>query len=51
VKTTVTERRLEDINNIFTEMKESQIEGRTVLSQFWRQVTNSSQTSVMAITL
>jgi len=51
VKTTVTERRLEDINNIFTEMKESQIEGRTVHSQFRRQVTNSSQTSVMAITL
>jgi propanol-preferring alcohol dehydrogenase len=33
VKTTVSERRLEDINNIFAEMKEGRIEGRIVLSQ------------------
>lgn len=33
VKTIVSERRLEDINDIFTEMKEGQIEGRIVLSQ------------------
>jgi alcohol dehydrogenase, propanol-preferring len=33
VKTTVSERRLEDINNIFAELKEGQIEGRVVLSQ------------------
>ena len=33
VKTTVSERRLDDINDIFAEMKEGQIEGRIVLSQ------------------
>jgi propanol-preferring alcohol dehydrogenase len=33
VKTTVSERRLDDINDIFAEMKEGQIEGRVVLSQ------------------
>jgi D-arabinose 1-dehydrogenase-like Zn-dependent alcohol dehydrogenase len=34
VRTTVSERRLEDINDIFAKMKEGQIEGRIVLSQF-----------------
>jgi propanol-preferring alcohol dehydrogenase len=33
VKTTVSERRLEDINDIFANMKKGQIEGRIVLSQ------------------
>ena len=33
VRTTVSERRLEDINDIFAKMKEGQIEGRIVLSQ------------------
>jgi propanol-preferring alcohol dehydrogenase len=33
VKTTVSERRLDEINDIFAEMKEGQIEGRIVLSQ------------------
>jgi hypothetical protein len=33
VKTTVSERRLDDINDIFAEMKEGQIEGRIVLWQ------------------
>jgi len=33
VKTTVSERRLDDINDILAEMKEGQIEGRIVLSQ------------------
>jgi len=33
VLVTVSERRLDDINDIFAEMKEGQIEGRIVLSQ------------------
>jgi propanol-preferring alcohol dehydrogenase len=33
VKTTVSERRLDDINDILAELKEGQIEGRVVLSQ------------------
>ena len=37
-KTTVTERRLDDINDIFAEMKEGQIEGRIVLPQIRQRV-------------
>jgi D-arabinose 1-dehydrogenase-like Zn-dependent alcohol dehydrogenase len=33
VKTTVSERRLDDINGILAELKEGQIDGRVVLSQ------------------
>ena len=37
-KTTVTERRLDHINDIFAEMKEGQIEGRIVLPQIRQRV-------------